>query len=238
MRLFEEYFQRHGIKGIPVVRHDNLGALILRTQDSTYWHSSWLLVTIKWVDGGIHPGKYVVEFYSPIHNGFTKQRLFQKYNVKELEWDEYEDYFLNWSRSLEGAAGARKTPGVVRGGNEVVLTAWEMFVYCYDGWFARQESELRHYVDRCLDVDLPLAHRYAGYQNCLIYLTARHPNVLKVWKYEVLALVQHYSEWLAALVEKHEVRKEIRTSEGQESTGRQPFGLLVSPAGASGCSDR
>jgi hypothetical protein len=221
MRLYEEYFKRHAIKDIPLVRYDSMGALILRTEDTTYWHSSWLLVTIKWVDGGIHPGKYVVEFYSPIHNGYLKQRLFQKYNAKELEWDQYEDYFLNWSRSLDGDS----MPGVVTGGKEVILTAWEMFVYCYDGWFAHQESELRHYVDRCLDVDLPLANRYAGYQNCLIYLTARHPNVLKVWKYEVLALVQHYSGWLAALVESHE---EIRSGEDKEPTGRQPFDSLIS----------
>jgi hypothetical protein len=212
MRLSEEYFQRHAITGVPLVRYEDTGAVILRMRDPTYWQSSWLLVTTRWTDGGVHPGKYVVEFYSPIHNGYIGQHLFKKCNAKAVEWDEYEDYFLNWSRAVAGD----RMPSAVRAGKDVTLTAWEMFVYIYDGWFARQESELRHFVDRCLDTDLPPAVRYAGYQNCVIYLTARYPSVLKAWKCEVLALVQHYSGWLAGLVSQHE---EIRAGEGAEPAG-------------------
>ncbi len=188
MKLYQEYFLRHNIDGM-VVEHNNQGALILRTKDS------WLLVTIKWQDNGIHPGKYIVEYLSPIHNGYANRRLFQKYNVKELSWDEYEDYFLSWSDSM-------MVPDVISGDKKVVLTAWEMFVYCYDGWLAQQSSELRWYVYSCLDTDQSVETRYSGYQNCLLYLTAKDPDVLKVWKYEVLSLTQHYSEWLAALVKK------------------------------------
>ena len=216
MRLYEEYFRRYKLEHVPMVRHDPVGALILCTQetqhwtrDALYWKSKWIIVTIKWVDGGIHPGTYAIDFHHPIHNGYAKGQLFHKQTAEELEWDEYEDYFINYAKSGHVVPGI---PAAIEGERQVVLTAWEVFVYIYDGWFATQTSELREYVDRALDTDLTLNDRYAGYQSCLMYLMTRHPSVLKAWKYEVLLLVQQYSEWLATLVRNYDATQ-ITTSE-------------------------
>ena len=214
MRLYEEYLERH-LLNMPIVRHENQGAIILRTTDSKHWNSRWIIVTIRWHDQGIHPGKYYVEFYSPVHDGYSTGRLFNKSGAKELEWDEYEDYFLNWSNNMTGFLdeSSRKTSFVVKGDKDVILTAWEVFLFCYDGWFTSQCSELRGYIDRSVDLDLLSEERYCGYQDSLIYLTARHTAILKSWKYDVLGLVQKYSYWLAQLID----GKELRTCKGQKS---------------------
>jgi hypothetical protein len=214
MRLYEEYLQRH-LLSVPLVRHEDQGSIILRTTDAKHWNSRWIFVTIRWQDQGIHPGKYYIEFYSPIHDGYGSGRLFSKSSAKEIEWDEYEDYFLAWSNGLEGFLDrpSRESTRVVSGEKEVILTAWEVFLFCYDGWFAAQSSELRSYIDRSIDLDLPLERRYIGYQDSLIYLTARHPAILKSWKYDMLGLVQNYSHWLAQLIDG---KKDLRTRQGDK----------------------
>ena len=200
MRLYEEYCQRHGITSVPLAKHEQAGAIILRIPEGMLKNmpfGKWIMMTFEWKDSGVHPGRYVVEYSYPIHDGYLKGRLFNKYNVKELEWDEYEEYWLNWTKglSLNG-----HTPVPVCSDREVILAAWEMFVYCYDGWICKQSSELKCYIHNSMDLELAVQQRFAGYQNSLIYLTARQPGALKAWKYDVLSQVQHYSHWLADLL--------------------------------------
>ena len=193
MRLYEEYFQRHNIIA-PIIRHERTGSLILRTKGLSV-SSKWVLVSFYWSDNGVHPGHYVVEYSYPLHDGYLRNRLFQKYNVKELEWDEYEDYFLNWCRGLL----RDNYTEIIHGELEVILAAWQIFVYCYDGWICKQSSELKCYIHNSMDFELPVRERYKGYQNCLIYFTARQPSALKAWKYDVLGCIQNYAHWLAEL---------------------------------------
>lgn len=194
MRLHEEYFRRHNIRDIPIVNHCSQGAVMLRTTDPDIWQNRWILVTLKWVEHPQHPGSYNVEFLVPIHDGESRGKLFSRLPSVELEWDEYEDYILDWTKNLRGVVA-------VRGHKNIVLTAWEMFVYCYDGWFRRQHADLKELLFRSIDEDLSLEDRYIGYQDTLIHLSTHHPAVLKAWKYEVLSQVQCYSDWLAKLVE-------------------------------------
>lgn len=194
MRLQEEYFNRHKLVGVPLVEHSSHGALLLRTFDPDVWQSRWILLSIEWNDNQYHPGHYQVDFNMPIHDGHIKGRLFSRLFPTKLAWDEYEDFFLNWSRQL-------KSTRPVSGSREVVLCAWEMFVYCYDSWFLKQQSELKEMLFDSLDMDRTLSARYISYQDTLIQLSTHHPAVLKAWKYEVLAQVQHYSDWLVKLVE-------------------------------------
>jgi len=194
MRLHEEYFNRHNIRGVPVVNHCTQGAVILRTVDPEIWQNRWILVTIKWVEHPQHPGSYNIEFCVPIHDGESRGKLFTRLPTAEKEWDEYEDYLLDWTQKLQGVVP-------VRGHKHIVLAAWEMFVYCYDSWFRRQSAELKDLLFRSLDEDLSPDARYIGYQETLIHLSTHHPSVLKAWKYEVLSQVQYYSDWLANLVE-------------------------------------
>lgn len=194
MRLHEEYFKRHNIKDIPLVNYCNQGAVILRTVDPEIWQNRWVLVRIEWVEHPQHPGMFKVEFSVPVHNGVEKSRLFSRLPSTEKEWDEYEDFILDWTGKLRGVVP-------VRGMKEVTLAAWEMFVYCYDGWFRKQSHEIKEILFASLDEDLPIFERYKGYQDAMIFLSTHHPGVMKAWKYEILSQVHNYSDWLARLIE-------------------------------------
>lgn len=193
MRLFEEYFQRHGIN-VPVAHHCNAGALILRTNDASLWKNRWLLVTINWEDHPHHPGQYVIRMNSPVHDGYSKASIFTKWPPVFKKWHEYEDFFLEWSARLKGA-----TP--VTGTKEVTLAAWEMFVFAYDSWFLRQPPEVKRSLFDSLDKDNSLEARYIAYQDVAVFLATHQPAVLRTWKYDVLGSVQYYSDWLARLIE-------------------------------------
>ncbi len=195
MRLYDEYLKRRGIT-VPVVQHRQEGAVLLWTTDPliSTWQNRWVLVTARWRPDDDHPGKYEVVYHLPVHNGGTKGRLFAQMPPIMLEWDEYEDFFYKWAAGLKGVRPAS-------GHRQVVLTAWEMFVFCYDDWFRRQGSDLKdRHLYTSIDDQLSADARYAGYQSVLLYLSAHHPAVLQAWKYEMLMKVYNYSDWLVDLI--------------------------------------
>jgi hypothetical protein len=192
MRLFEEYFSRHNLK-VPVVHHCQQGAVILRTSDFSVWRNRWLLVTIKWIPDDRHPGSYEINMGSPIIDGYSKSQVFSEWPKVEKKWDEYEDFIFDWIDNLKGVAP-------VIGQREALIAAWEMFVFAYDGWFLKQNSEVKHHLFNSLDKDNSINTRYTHYQDIALYLTSQHPQVLRTWKYEVLAKIQGYSDWLGRLI--------------------------------------
>jgi hypothetical protein len=193
MRLQEEYFRRHHID-TPLVNYCNQGSVILRTVDPAIWQNRWVLVTIHWIEHPQHPGFFRIDFSTPVHNGAEKSRFFTRLPSADKEWDEYEDFMLNWVGKLEGVVP-------VRGNKQIVLAAWEMFVYCHDGWFRRQSYDLKQMLFNTLDDEMPVNERYSAYQEMVAYFTTQHPALLKTWKYEMLYQVQYYSDWLARLIE-------------------------------------
>jgi hypothetical protein len=195
MRLYEEYFKRHSIADVPVARHCSAGSLILRTTDPSIWKSRWVLVSMRWENHDHHPGQYQIGINYPIHDGYASDQLFTQSPSITKKWHEYEDFFLDWSSNLTAAVP-------VIGSHEVVLAAWEMFVFSYDSWFTRQPFEIKRSLFEGLDKDNPIHHRYQHYQDVAVFLSTHHPAVLRAWKYEVLARVQNYSDWLAAIVDK------------------------------------
>lgn len=194
MRPIEEYFARHGITDAPVAHHSESGALVLRTCDRQLWRNRWILVKIKWEDHPHHPGQYIVEMNSPVHDGYAKNQLFTHWPPIYKKWHEYEDFFLDWVNGLQGVVP-------VRGVKEVTLAAWEMFVFTHDGWFLKQQPDTKRILFESLDKENSLEIRYARYQDVALFLSLHHPAILRSWKYEVLASVQDYSDWLARLVE-------------------------------------
>jgi len=194
MRLYEEYFKRHSIVDVPVAQHCSAGSLILRTTDPSIWKSRWVLVSMRWENHDYHPGQYQIGINYPIHDGYLNDQLFTQSLPVAKKWHEYEDFFLDWSSNLKAARP-------VIGPHEVVLAAWEMFVFSYDSWFIKQPFEIKRSLFEAVDKENPIHHRYQHYQDVAIFLSTHHPAVLRPWKYEVLARVQNYADWLAAIVD-------------------------------------
>jgi hypothetical protein len=202
MRLQEEYFRRHNIENIPIIHHCSQGSVLL--YGKTSFTARWELVTIRWVEHPHHPGLYTINFFTPNHDAYRNGILFSKLHPSvDLEWDEYEDYFLELAKNLTEMRA-------VRGHKYIVMTGWEIFVYCYDSWFREQPYDVKELLFASLDVEKPIIERYSTYQKILNNFSTRHPGILKCWKYEVLSQLQNYSDWFARLVEQNGLLPNIR----------------------------
>lgn len=187
MRLHEEYFQRHGINQ-PVVNHCSKGSVILRRNSGV---KPFLFVDINWIKGDRYPGVYNIEFNEPIHDGWDKGRFFNHVGQPYVkQWDEYEDFLLNWSRDADKSY----TPIEA---NEAILASWEMMVYCYDGWFHGQNYGLKDLLFRTLDDELDIKKRLSYHEDMLNHLSVNFPGILNTWTSKFY--VSNYSEWLVNL---------------------------------------
>lgn len=212
MRLFEEYFQRHKITDVPLVHHCASGTLFFESTDSCQWQSRWVLLSIQWVEDNHHPGQYHIKMSVPVYDGYAKGNFFMQRRIIEKKWQDYEEFILDWVKTVNGLKP-------IRGQKEVTLAAWEMFVFMCDNWFIKQSSQLKQKLFQSLDKENSITTRYSNYQDVAIFLATHHPAVLRAWKYEVLAHTQNRADWLAHLIEnKHEPQKKLlQTKISQES---------------------
>lgn len=191
MRLTEEYFSRHNICDVPIVNHCSANTLIIKTEDN-YWGSNWIILNINYSYHTHRPGKYQLEFKTPIHDGFIKETIFKKFPLVCYQWHEYEESILSLSNTINGTA--------ILGDKEIFLAAWEMFVFSYDSWFATQSSEIKRILFDGLDKEQSVDARYENCQQIVSFLSQNYLLVFRAWKYEVLNLIQNYADWLADIV--------------------------------------
>lgn len=212
MQLYEEYLCRHKINK-PLVSYQHASTVILV---GGHMPTRWAIVSVVWSDPVAHPGHYVVEYLRPIHDGYACNKYFEKYNEKDIYWDEYEDYFLQMAQGLKhhvSPAGCPATvPTMVYGSKEILLSLWEMFLFVYDSWMCHQPGELKNYVYSSIHPDASVQERYSGYMESLIYLATKAPAVLKSWKTDFMPFVQNYATWLIDLY-RHDERIFSNTNE-------------------------
>jgi len=191
MNLCQEYLERHSIE-LPVVQHSGNGYVFLKSKNKK-GRINWSVVTISFQDGKYHPGTYLVNWSKPMHNGYgSRNRVFDSYEQRQLEWDEYEGFFLDWTKSL-------KNSRVVEDHKEILVVAWEMFVYAND-------QNLLSYAHRedffnSIDDELSLDERYEACES-MIEVMMEDPhvgNTRRCWDREIMVYVRGYSHWLAEL---------------------------------------
>ena len=190
MFLQEEYLTRHGITDVPIINHITNGSLLLKMENG------YLLMTIAWREHDRHPGSYYINYYTPVHNGHADGgRYFNRITdvERELEWDEYHSYISSWVKG-------QIMP--VCGDKEVILAAWEIFVFCCDGMLVdfTSNTTLEKLIYNSLNEDASIDERFQGYQDCLAYISVEFPSMLKVFKHDVLPHIQYYCHWLAKLI--------------------------------------
>jgi len=191
MNLCQEYLDRHSIK-LPVVHLTSSGYVFLKTKNPKN-RINWSVVSLAYHDGRYHPGTYSVNWSKPVHNGScSRGRPLDNYDQRRLEWDEYEDYFLNWTKDF-------KTSRVISDKKEIVIVAWEMFVYSND-------TALSNYAHRedffnSLDNDLSIEERFEACENVIESMVddPHSGNLRRNWEREMMLYVREYSHWLAEL---------------------------------------
>ncbi len=194
MFLQEEYLKRHGLdKEVHIVNYVTSGAVLLKTAGNSY-----VLMKIKWEDHPRRPGKFEVTFMTPVHNGYADACFFETIlpdSTHILEWDHYLNHLINWSK------GVGATP--VCGDIEVILATWQIFVYGCDEYLAKY---MTHTLEQLISVSLneskSISERFTAYQNALVLISTSYPDLLRLYKHEVLPRISNYCQWLATLIQK------------------------------------
>jgi hypothetical protein len=187
MFLQEEYLQRHGIVDVPIIVHTIRGSLLLRPKGFSY-----LVVVISWKPSNRGPGRYHINYYTPIHNGYSRNLYFSRISEVEcvLEWEEYSTYIINWSSKN------RLNPVLTEA--EVYLSIWEMFLFCCDDALASLGLEKLLYES--INEDNPIDKRYSSFLDCMDYLRLNHPDLSNLFKDNFLSHVFPYCFWLSKLI--------------------------------------
>src|SRR5688572_25863214 len=98
MRLAEEYLKRHNFD-IPLVRYVEQGTIFLRDDSET--KTAWEMLRINFgpdPNGRSGPGVFTIRRTRPVYNGYSRKTLFEPVAEETIQWDEYEDYLLSYSR--------------------------------------------------------------------------------------------------------------------------------------------
>jgi hypothetical protein len=196
LSLAEEYLQRHNIEDVNYIKHIRSGTIFMREESNL--GIEWGLTTINFFDrrtDDTHgPGNYVIRHMRPIHDGYQNRKgMFETIASTTLEWDQYEDYM--WSLILRPGR-----PRVMKDQKEVLLTAWEMFLYCCDsGLISYANNEIMY---RTIDPEIPSSQRYSGFSTMKDQLQKTEPNFYDLWNKEFMQQhVKNNCQWLAKLMD-------------------------------------
>ena len=198
MKLYEEFLSRINVS-VPVVEHHSEWAFLFRTYGDG-WQTPFVLMTATWTQSENRVGYYLIAYHRAVHDGFSTKRYFEKYNDTRVAWDEYDDYFKNWEVRRYIKPGLKESLSPIFGDNQMLFSAWEMFIYTHDGWVARQPPEFRVYVEGVIDDARSDNDRIKSYQNALLFLTTREATILRAWKNEIMGRMRNYGHWLGRLL--------------------------------------
>ena len=190
MQLHEEYIGRHNLN-VSVVRYDGHSNVMLRSKESPL---RWRIFSIKWHDGGYHPGFFEAIYMAPEHDGYEKGNLVRYLmNPKRLYWEEYEDWVLTMTSTL------KEEYVVVH--NDKDFVAWRMFLIMYDKYLAKHmSSEFFVAVGKSIQSDLDFHDRMDAFLIAEDNIRCRLPDTYDSLKYQVKPLANTHSPWLEKLI--------------------------------------
>jgi hypothetical protein len=111
----------------------------------------------------------------------------------KVSWDGYEDFLHKWSLSCN-------KDYVIKTKKEVALTAWEMFVYSHDSYFAKNHRDLSGLLFESLDFTSSVDARFASYQTFISCVDV-HSNPFKSFRQTTNIYVRNYCYWLPDVIQ-------------------------------------
>lgn len=182
MKLFEEYNQRHGL-AVPLIL-PTTGCLI--HSDDDYPH--WSLLDIVQESKKGNPDFYVVHFYKPVHDNTFYHPFADKEKPIKLEWDEFEDYFIDWFQNRSYLEHR-----VVLDRDDVFLASWDMFLFYNDSWLATHGNH--ELIYQSLNTELTRSIRIASVLECLRGIRMSNQHVYSAWEREFEPIPDRYLKW-------------------------------------------
>lgn len=197
MLLQEEYYKRHGI-AIPMIRYERYVNVVLR--NSEY---QWLVFSGSYQENKNHPGHYNFYYLKPKHNGYSENLFENLANYDKCYWDRYEYLILTWLNGLS----TPKHYGfkAIVDSKELLLVAWEIFLYTHDRWIANNTmtlgSKFYDLVEESTNPAVELTTRIFAYQKALSRIE-ESATASNSFKNNIACYTKNYSFWLANLINK------------------------------------
>jgi hypothetical protein len=187
MRPFEEYFIRHQIKNVPLVKHVDNGCMLFYLGDVD--KNQFCLCTYFWQDNTIHPGRYYVHFQIPVKNGYEKHRLFETHSEMNIKWHEYEAYWINWMQN-----NTEFTP--IDNYEQAYLAAWSCFVYIIENFCNNLKPNWKNLFLESANLKNPVRSRIRYSEDCQKILEDSFPKISYLWKTRFYKYFENYSDWI------------------------------------------
>lgn len=169
MDLLQEYYERHQIKEVPLIRYVDRDYLLLRSKEGDNRITA-LYITYS-AKPETSPGTFRFGVQHPTYDAGSNQvNPLRSTWEKKLEWDEWESFVAAWSEASRGHV-------VPLTGDEADLAVWEVFAYCHDTWLSQNlPPRLIDKLFVVLDRDAPGADRKAAAAELEAFLKARPVN--------------------------------------------------------------
>ena len=207
MNILEEYLQRHNIHNIPTVHHCNSTFAIAKPSIITT-SSTYLYITVNWVDRTKGPGNYQIDFKSPQkienhalayikHSDFVSQSvLFKNLSSQTIEYDEYENFMFDWYYAVCNS----ETKWVFANSkDEARLMLWESFVYIFDFYFSEVPYDIKSYLWESLNLENSIERRIQYINSIMDYVGFNSRLIFSVWAKDMYAYMRNYNKWISNL---------------------------------------
>jgi hypothetical protein len=191
MQIYEEYLQRHDI-GMSLVKYVSVGYLFLKKPTDIGFN--WEIVRFNWKEKDRSPGRYYFNVYTPVHDGNLIEDNLVSPEI-ELNWDAYEDFLYDWTYQ-------QKKSTVISGHKEMVLAAWEIFIFCHDTYFARNFDYIEPLLFESLNFNSSVETRFSSYQKTMKSVSG-HYSFFKQWNSLLNIYSKNYCHWLVELIKKN-----------------------------------
>ena len=128
----------------------------------------------------------------PVHDGYRNNALFEPTSDDlVLHWEEYEDFILRWSASLDEERVALNI-------KSAHLAAWEMLLRCFDGLLIQHDCYER--FKNITNSDINVDERFLALHDSLDFISRNMVSMYEVWNYEIISYLRDYCCWLSNMV--------------------------------------
>ncbi len=207
MNIVEEYIQRKNLHHLDVVHHSNNVFSITKPAIITS-NYSYLYIHIHWNNKSKGPGKYLIEFKSPIklqklspaflrHNDFISQGcLFNTISSNEVEYEDYENFIFGWANAIKKSNTKWIFPN---NKDEARLMLWESFVFILDSYFADISYDAKNWLWESLNLENNTEKRMNNINLVMDYINNDSRLVCSIWIKDMLMNLRNYKKWIGDL---------------------------------------
>lgn len=192
MDLRQEYYNRVGVKEMPVQYGPGKNFLLLKKKKKSDAGNSWSFISINFCKTDNHPGFFKFIKCLAVRDGSNPLKAVDE---KKIEWDDWETYIDSWVKENKDCF----VP--IERNEKTGLDIWEIFIYSYDTWLTNNLSDtLKDKLCTTVDEEESVQVRVEAMLKIEEFLKVKN-RTSHVGLNSIRAYVdeKNYAEWLAKL---------------------------------------